>query len=79
MGRHGVLRWPRTSEAISKKFGGRGWPCLEVLEQPTDVLSPGLILIDSPYEPYTEYLAWNLSVSESPSVCGVVPVMGRRF
>eukprot|EP00439_Symbiodinium_sp_Y106_P082516 s989_g21.t4 len=34
-----------TSEAISKKFGGRG-----------------LILIDSPYEPYTEYLAWNLSL-----------------
>ena len=33
-----------------KSLADEAGRCLEVLEQPTDVLSPGLILIDSPYE-----------------------------
>ena len=37
---------------------------------------PGLVLIDSPYEPYTEYLTWNLSVSESSVCWGLLKGLG---
>ncbi|CAE6964447.1 unnamed protein product [Symbiodinium natans] len=62
-------------------------PRVEVLRQNSYTLTPeaisrnfqgrGLVLIDSPYEPYTEYLAWNLSLLRSlrrswPSSCVAV-------